>query len=67
MAEDDVKRYEQETEQIEKLGYFINKDGIKSTDLKIDLNQFSIHTVKPSKPSTAMLFFICENGAKIRE
>jgi high mobility group protein B2 len=67
MAEDDVKRFEKETKEQEEKGYFINQDGVKSTDLKVDLKKFSIHTVFPKKASTGMTFYIKENYNKNRE
>lgn len=33
--EEDRERYEKEMEQLRTKGYFINKDGVKSTDLKV--------------------------------
>lgn len=67
MAEDDVKRFEKETQELEEKGYFVNKDGIKSTDLKVDLKYFSIHTVLPQKGRSGMMFYIKENYNKNKE
>jgi hypothetical protein len=46
-AELDKKRYQREMEEFRLKGYFVNKEGVKSTDIKPDLKLFSKDTVLP--------------------
>lgn len=57
MAEDDKKRFEKETEQMQKLGYFINKDGVKSTSILPEIKNFPADTVLPDKSKSAYNFY----------
>lgn len=36
----DKTRYEREMNQLEQKGYFVNKDGVKSTDLALERRVF---------------------------
>ena len=51
----DKKRYEQELEQLEKQGFFINQNGENSKDLFQPVIGDEI--VQPKKPFTAFIFF----------
>lgn len=66
MAEDDKKRYEKETEELKTLGYFVNKDGVKSTDIKPELNQFPKDTVMPKKAFPAYFHYTIETSKSLR-
>lgn len=66
MAEEDKARYERETREMEEQGYFINKDGIKSTDIKPELKDFPKETVMPKKPMAAYFHFQIEKNKEYR-
>jgi len=62
MQQEDLKRFEKETQQFHELGYFINSDGIKSTFLtkKGKAQEFEIGTVMPKKVSSAYMLYLHE-------
>ena len=51
MVAKDRERYEKELKQLNELGYFVNGDGVKSTDLdkKGKVKEFPEGTVMPKK------------------
>jgi len=57
MAEQDRIRHQNEIEQLNKLGYFVNKDGVKSTDILPELKHFPKNTVMPKGPMSAFTCF----------
>ena len=68
MVSKDRKRYEKELKQLEELGYFINQDGVKSTDLDIKgkKRDFPQGTVIPKKVRSSYLYYFseCQKEAK---
>ena len=59
---EDKARYEGEKAQLKELGYFVNKDGVKSTHLnnKGKVLDFQEGTMKPAKvKSTWVQYLIC--------
>jgi len=68
MVSKDRKRYEKELKQLEEIGYFINQDGVKSTDLDLKGNKrdFPEGTVMPKKVRSSYLYFFsdCQKEAK---
>ena len=63
----DKERYEREMKQFEEEGFFVNEDGVKSTDLMPELKDFPADTVMPKKFCNAVAFFTKENFKKIQE
>jgi len=47
LSDQDKVRFEKETAMLASKGYFINKDGVKSTDIKPELKHFPKSTVMP--------------------
>lgn len=62
MSKKDAERFEKETKQLKELGYFINKDGIKSTMLnkKGKEMEFPPNTYMPKKKTTPYMAFLKE-------
>jgi len=62
LRDDDAKRLEKETKQLQDLGYFINSDGVKSTNLtkKGKVTDFPLGTVLPKKAAHPYLCFATE-------
>lgn len=54
----DVKRYERETKQFEKHGYFINADGVKSSDVELTTRTFKNHVTLPKKRIRSFAAFV---------
>ena len=67
MSQEDKERFEKETEQLNRLGYFVDSNGVKSTDIKPDLKMFSSCTVKPKRNLSALCFYVKLNETKLRE
>lgn len=65
-AQADKERYDRECEQLDKQGFFINSDGVKSTDIKPPLKMFAKDVVLPKKVRSPFCFFVKLNEAKIR-
>jgi hypothetical protein len=61
MAEAEKERFDREMEQQKTLGYFINSEGVKSTETKIDISKLPMETVKPKKPTNSLFVYIKEN------
>ena len=61
--EEDVQRHEREMKEFNEKGYFINSDGVKSTDLtkKHKVKDFPDDTVMPKKAKTSYMAFNKEN------
>lgn len=59
----DRTRYEGELKQLEELGYFINADGIKSTELdkKGNKKEFPEGTMMPKKVNSAYMYYFIES------
>ena len=57
----DKARYQKETDMLEAKGYFINKEGVKSTNIKPELKDFPKDTVVPKQARSA---FICFTACK---
>jgi len=62
MVMKDKERYEKELKQLGELGYFINSDGIKSTELdrKGKVKEFPEGTVMPKKTRSAYMYYFVE-------
>jgi len=67
MHEDDVKRYQEQLEQIDKHGYFVMKDGSKSTDEANLKKQVPEGTILPKKALSAYSFFQSSQLKSIKE
>lgn len=61
MAEAEKERFDREMEQQKTLGYFINSEGVKSTETKIDISKLPMETVKPKKSTNSLFVYIKEN------
>ena len=57
-AEKDVKRREREMKQFEKLGHFIDEDGIKSTELAMQKRLFKKHITTPKRVKRPFCIFV---------
>jgi len=57
----DIKRHEKELKQLETKGYFVNKDGVKSTDMLKPKFKYPEGTVMPKLAVTAYKFYVMEN------
>ena len=68
-AEADQKRRQREMKEFEKNGYFINQDGVKSTDASdLMLNpKFKHHVVAPKYPKTNYVIYIAAEMEKIKK
>jgi len=66
MVEADKERFNNETEQLNRLGYFVNKDGVKSNETKIDINKLPMDTVKPKKPINSLFIYIRDHVDEYR-
>lgn len=62
MVKKDRIRYEAELKQLNELGYFINKNGIKSTELdkKGKVRNFPEGTVMPKKCRSGYMYYFVE-------
>lgn len=65
LAEKDIKRYQDEMEQLSQFGYFVNANGEKSTDLILQNPKFHDDVVLPKKPRRAYIFFHKEQYEKL--
>lgn len=63
-ANQDRVRFENETKQFEENGFFINAQGVKSTDIKPELKHFSADTVMPKKKSHVFCFYMKDQFAQ---
>lgn len=62
----DIARYQNETQELETKGFFTNKEGVKSTEVKPELKDFPKGTVLPKKAIQAHMMFMKHNDAKMR-
>jgi hypothetical protein len=60
LSEEDKVRFQRETAQLKDDGFFVNADGVKSTDIKPELKLFPKETVMPKKSLTAYMCFLKE-------
>jgi hypothetical protein len=60
MQEEDKIRFQKETEQFKNEGFFINKAGVKSTDILPELKDFPKETVLPKKIMTPFMYYLQE-------
>jgi hypothetical protein len=60
-SEKDRIRFEKETNDLQKLGYFIDKNGVKSTDLLLQNPKFYDHVVMPKKVIKPYIIFFKES------
>lgn len=67
LAADDQKRYEKQTEEFNRLGYFFDKDGVKSSEAAKELKDLPMDTVKPKKAINSLLFYIKHNTEAFRK
>lgn len=63
LHQEDVARHEREEKELKEKGYFVNSDGVKSTDLtkKHKAKDYSDDTVMPKKAKSGFMFFNKEN------
>jgi hypothetical protein len=54
-------------EQYEKQGYFINKDGVKNTDLMLSKPKFHNNVVIPKNQKSPYIFFFKENFDEVKK
>jgi hypothetical protein len=66
LAEQDKLRHHKECEELKSKGYFINKDGVKSTDMLPELKHFPKDTVLPKQAMSAFTCFISAGHAQIK-
>jgi len=66
LADDDKVRFERETKEFADNGFYVNTDGVKSTDLKVELKNFPKETVLPKKSLSAYFHFSVETAKEIR-
>mmetsp|Transcript_24464 Transcript_24464/g.37939 ORF Transcript_24464/g.37939 Transcript_24464/m.37939 type:complete len:144 (-) Transcript_24464:104-535(-) len=67
-AEADQKRAKDQTEMLEKKGYFLLDDGSKSTDAKnLPKKKWPEGTLMPKKPNSAYIYFSMAEVNKIKE
>lgn len=64
LSEEDKVRFDREMKQFETLGYFVDKDGVKSSELRIQKPKFKSNVVQPKKAKTAYTFYVKELFAK---
>ena len=59
LAEADQKRHQREMQEFEKNGYFVNQDGVKSTDASVLLvkPKFKDHVVTPKSAKTPYVIY----------
>jgi hypothetical protein len=68
LAAKDVERFDKETKDLADKGYFTTKDGVKSTDLPIDVKKkWGKDIITPKPARSAYLYFTGENVNKIKE
>ena len=54
--------------ELDEKGYFINKDGIKSTDMDVDpKKKYGKDVMLPKRPLSAYLYYTGENVNKVKE
>jgi hypothetical protein len=64
----DVERFERERKELETKGYFITKDGVKSTDLPVDAKKkWGKDVVMPKNAKSAYNVYSAQNLAKVKE
>ena len=67
MAEKDQKRYEKQLADLEKKGFFMTEDGVKSTDLPVDARKkWGKDVVEPKRPMSAYNAFQGKNRGEIK-
>jgi hypothetical protein len=68
LAAKDVERFDKETKDLAEKGFFITKDGVKSTDLPVDpKKKWGKDIICPKPARSAYSYFTAENLVKIRE
>ena len=67
MHEKDLAREKKERQQLETKGYFINKDGVKSTDMVAKKFKYPPGTKMPKRPPSAYFFYLEANLETICE
>ena len=60
-ADKDAKRHEREMKECEKTGFFVNEDGVKSTELAMLKCVFKKHVTTPEKLRSPFNFY-CKEG-----
>lgn len=63
----DQARYDKELNQLQTKGYFVNSQGVKSTDIVQKKFKYPEGTVMPKKPVHAYQWYVRENKQKIIE
>ena len=58
MQKKDQERFDKQTKQFEQKGYFITKDGKKSSELRVTKPKFKEHVMKPKKVVTPYANFV---------
>jgi len=67
LSEQDKKRHEKEMNDFDKLGYFIDSDGVKSTDLMLSNPKFKKHVVMPKLVKRPQIFFYAQQYKTIKQ
>ena len=64
----DEQRYQKQLKELDTKGYFINDDGVKSTDVMIDpKKKYGKDCVVPKRPISAYLAFTTDMVNKLKE
>jgi hypothetical protein len=64
----DEERYKRQLAELEKNGFFLTDDGVKSTDLYVDpKKKYGETCVVPKKPLSAYLFYTTANVNSLKE
>lgn len=67
LAEQDKKRLNDENEQFEKNGFFINQDGVKNTDLMLSKPKFHESVIVPKIVRTPYIYFFKEQYDSVKQ
>lgn len=63
----DKARHDKELNQLQTKGFFVNSDGVKSTDIVQKKFKYPEGTVMPKRPSAAYQLYVKDNREKIIE
>jgi hypothetical protein len=58
LGDKDKTRFEKENAELKEKGYFVNSDGVKSTDIKLELKDFPKDTVMPKRVPFPVSFYL---------
>ena len=66
LYEQDKIRYQKECNELKEKGFFIDSNGVKSSDLMLSNPKFLSGVVKPKKSNTAYIFYVKEQYTLIK-